>query len=92
MQGETIGQMVDGLGVTLNIGRSQRLVSVLVIGKVINMNDGDASLVIGSSKLDWIEEGGLMEAAQLIRKQVVQDQMTTVDCDDDEDEGEHGDA
>ena len=82
---EPIGKMLDELGVTLSIEPNQRLVSVYVIGKVIDLDAGTSYLVLGSNNLDWIDEGGLIAAAEKLRSASIAMQLSGCDCDGDED-------
>jgi hypothetical protein len=67
MSNQYIGNMIDAMDVQLDIGENQHLTEVFIVGKVLDLATGQAYLVLGSNKLDWIAEGGLLQAATLAR-------------------------
>lgn len=69
MNEQPIGQILDGLGTTINLDEGDLVASAFVIAKVIE-SDGDVSLAIASSDgLSWIEQNGLLASAQQIINQ-----------------------
>jgi hypothetical protein len=72
---QEIGRLIDELGVRLDLEDTQRLTSVFVIGKVMDLNNGNAYLVLGSNGLDWIDEGALIHAANVARTETVAHMM-----------------
>lgn len=64
--GVLIGDYLDGLNVRADMRPGQRLVGVLVIGKLIDLeSDADPLLLIASHEgSDWIDRRGLLHAAR----------------------------
>lgn len=60
------GPILDELGVTLAVKDQDRVTEVLVLAKVMNLEDGQAGLIIGSNDLDWIQIEGLVGAARQV--------------------------
>lgn len=63
-----VGQLLDGLGVTLDLRPEQQVIEVLVIAKVADFkeDEGTPRLGLGSSTgLDWMAELALIEAARI---------------------------
>ena len=63
----SLGNVVDQLGVTLDISKTQRVTELFIVGKVMDLTDGQVYLVLGSNGLDWITECGLLDAAEKAR-------------------------
>lgn len=58
--------IVESLGVTLDLEDGQHVVSLVVVGKVVDFDSEDArpALILGKSEgLDWIDQRGLVYAA-----------------------------
>ena len=88
MRDETIGSMVDGLGVTVQLGAAQRLSSVLVIGKLVDMDSGEMSLVVLANQgMDWVDQSGLLAAGKLVHEEEMRRKLESVEYEDEEDEG-----
>lgn len=65
-EGKPIGAILDALGVTANLEETQRITEVLVVAKVIDLEDGEVDLGIYSSiGGDWMAQLGLFRAATL---------------------------
>jgi hypothetical protein len=63
----SVGEIIDALGVKLDLSATQQLTDVIVVGRVVDFEDGNTGLMIGSSDgLDWILELGLLTAARQI--------------------------
>lgn len=66
---QKIGDILDGLGVTLDMEDGDLIASALVIAKVID-EEGDVSLAMMTSDgLSWIEQNGLLASAQQVVSQ-----------------------
>ncbi|PVC80615.1 hypothetical protein DBP19_36365 [Streptomyces sp. CS090A] len=66
---QKIGDILDRLGVTLDMDDGDLIASALVIAKVIDA-DGDAQLAMMTSDgLSWIEQNGLLASAQQVVSQ-----------------------
>lgn len=66
---QKIGDILDGLGVTLDMDEGDLIASALVIAKVIDA-EGDVSLAMMTSDgLSWIEQNGLLASAQQVVSQ-----------------------
>ncbi|MFH8483603.1 hypothetical protein [Streptomyces sp. NPDC018055] len=66
---QKIGDILDGLGVTLDMDDGDLIASALVIAKVVD-SSGDVSLaLIKSEGLSWIDQNGLVTSAQQILDQ-----------------------
>ncbi|MGW7398013.1 hypothetical protein ACWGH7_16130 [Streptomyces cyaneofuscatus] len=66
---QKIGDILDGLGVTLDMEDGDLIASALVIAKVVD-SAGDVSLaLIKSEGLSWIDQNGLVTSAQQILDQ-----------------------
>ncbi|MFF6931495.1 hypothetical protein [Streptomyces californicus] len=66
---QKIGDILDGLGVALDMDDGDLIASALVIAKVIDA-DGDAHLAMMTSDgLSWIEQNGLLASAQQVVSQ-----------------------
>lgn len=64
MSEQKIGPILDGLGVTLDLDDGDLIASVIVLAKVVDA-DGLVSLYVGDSEgLSWIDQMGLLAAAQ----------------------------
>ena len=65
-EGKPIGAILDALGVTADLEETQRITEVLVVAKVIDLEDGEVDLGIYSSVGgDWMAQLGLFRAATL---------------------------
>lgn len=65
MADQKVGELLDSLGVTLDIDESQQLVEVVVLGKLADFDTGGTSVVLGNNEgLDWIAQRGIVSAAQ----------------------------
>lgn len=61
---QKIGEVLDGLGITLDLDDGDLVASALVLAKVVG-EDGQVSLFVGESEgLSWLEQIGLVTAAQ----------------------------
>lgn len=91
MSDERIGKVIDDMGVTLDLTSTQRLASVLIIGKVIDLKDGGSYLVIGSNQLDWIEIDGLLKAMDRVQSaQTLLRLSNACECSCDEGDSDNG--
>ena len=64
MATEKLGAILDGLDITLNLADGDLIASAVVIAKVID-RDGEVSLgVANSTGCSWIEQLGLVVAAE----------------------------
>lgn len=64
-----VGELLDELGVTMRLGPSHRITEVLVIAKVVDLDDGQVCLALASNPtLDWITEAGLLESARALAR------------------------
>jgi len=61
-----IGPVLDQLGITIDLAPQDRLVEVMVLAKVMNLDDGMPSLYTVSNDLDWIQMHGLLAAAKQV--------------------------
>lgn len=69
MAEQKIGPVLDGLGVTLDMEDDDLIASAVVLAKVVD-NDGQVALYIGVSHgLSWIDQLGLLAAAQQVSQQ-----------------------
>jgi hypothetical protein len=67
MSDQPAGQLLDALGVTLNIKDDQQLTEVVVISKATDFGTGGTNVIISTSDgLDWVAQLGLIHAARLI--------------------------
>jgi hypothetical protein len=90
---QRIGHILDELDVQLDIGSNQRVTQAFIIGKVMDLDTGASYLVLGSNGMDWIEEGGLLSAANEARRATIQEMlMHTGACDDPNCEEHKGDG
>ncbi|MCI3246320.1 hypothetical protein [Streptomyces spinosisporus] len=63
MAEQKIGQLLDTLGVTAELGESDMPTDALVIMKVVT-DEGRVAIVIGGSEsMDWITQKGLLAGA-----------------------------
>ncbi|RAJ70298.1 hypothetical protein K378_01463 [Streptomyces sp. Amel2xB2] len=63
MTAQSVGQLLDSLGATLDLDEGDMVTDVMVMAKVIKA-DGDVSLVKGTSEsLDWISAVGMLSAS-----------------------------
>lgn len=70
MTQQQIGPVLDGLGVTIDLDEGDLVASSMVLSKVVDA-DGDVSLHITySDGLSWIDQMGLLAAAQNLVQQV----------------------
>lgn len=77
-----LGPLVDQLGVTGDIRPNDQVTECLVLCKVIDCETGDVSLGrYVSDGLDWLSEGGLLEAARLVCYQGAQLEQRVSDDD-----------
>jgi hypothetical protein len=59
----TLGDLIDSLGVTLNLDDDDLVSDAIIITKIINANS-EVSVSIGKSEsLTWLDELGLLVAA-----------------------------
>lgn len=69
MTDQQIGPVLDGLGVTLDLDDGDLVASALVLAKVVG-KDGEVSLFVGESDgLSWLDQIGLVTAAQQVIQQ-----------------------
>lgn len=69
MTDQMIGDVLDGLGITLDLDDGDLVASALVLAKVVG-EDGEVSLFVGQSDgLSWLEQIGLVTAAQQVIQQ-----------------------
>jgi hypothetical protein len=62
---QKIGELLDTLGVTLDIDDGQQVTEVVVLAKLSDFDSGGTAVVLGASEgLDWITQRGIMSAAQ----------------------------
>lgn len=65
----TTGQLLDSLGVTLDLGDGDIVPDAIVVAKVVEA-DGSVKVAIGSSEATtWLDELGLVTAASDIVRQ-----------------------
>lgn len=62
-----IGPLLDELGVRIDIDPADRIVDVLVLAKVTDMETGRSTLTVATNDLDWIAQAGLHAAFALIQ-------------------------
>jgi hypothetical protein len=62
------GPILDGLGVTFDLGDNDLIVEATVIAKVTRMDEGGGTSVIvaNSDGIDWVSQLGLIEAARRV--------------------------
>lgn len=65
------GPILDALGVMLDVTEADQVVEVLVIAKVSSFSEGGGTgLVLATSTaLDWVQQRGLVSAAQWVLDQ-----------------------
>lgn len=64
---QSLGQVLESMGVEIDLEENQQLTEVLVIAKGVDFNTGDTALVIGTSAgLDWVAQRGLLNTAQFV--------------------------
>ncbi|MFJ2279228.1 hypothetical protein ACIOEZ_34330 [Streptomyces sp. NPDC087866] len=69
MTEQKIGQILDGLGTTIDLDEGDLIASALVIAKVVDA-DGEVSLSLSTSDgLSWIDQNGLVTSARQILDQ-----------------------
>lgn len=69
MAERTVGDLLDKLGLTLDLDDDDMVTNVVVIAKNV-MGDGQVSLIIGKSEgTTWLEQLGLIYAASDIIRQ-----------------------
>lgn len=69
MSEQPAGPILDGLGITIDLADGDLIASAVVLAKVIGA-DGQVSIYIGDSEgLSWIEQMGLLAAAQNVIQQ-----------------------
>lgn len=70
MSEQQAGPVLDGLGITLDLGDGDLVASALVIAKVVT-DDGHVTLLIAESEgMSWLDQYGLIAAStDLIRSQ-----------------------
>lgn len=68
MEGKTLGQVIDELGVTADSLDADRMITdVIVLAKTVGMDAGDVSLYTAHSDgISWIEKIGMLRAAETI--------------------------
>lgn len=65
-----IGEILDELGVKAKLDPTDRIVEVLVIAKIVDLAEEDATPYLGlynSQGADWISQRGLLHAALEVR-------------------------
>lgn len=63
MAARTVGDLIDNLGVTLDLDDTDIIPDCLVIAKTVDA-DGQVSIAIGASEsLTWLDQLGLLTAA-----------------------------
>lgn len=79
MAEQPVGPILDGLGVTVDLDDGELVESALILAKTVDA-DGEVALMVASSTgLTWIDQAGLLAAAQ----QVMNDRrLSHGDCDD----------
>jgi len=61
---ESIGSVLESLGVNLNLPEHLAVTDVVLVAKVINMNDGHVNLAVATStNCDWLTHKALLAAA-----------------------------
>lgn len=74
---QPVGPLLDALGVTIELEANQHLTEAVVLGKVVDLEDNTTGLVVGtSSRMDWIAQRGLIDAARHI--------LNSCECHDDD--------
>ena len=67
MADQQIGEQLDALGVTMDIGEGQQITEVVVLAKLADFNIGGTALTIGSNPgLDWLSHLALIEGAGIV--------------------------
>jgi len=61
-----VGPVLDELNVPIELSATQRVTKVLVIAKVTDLESGMPGLVVSHNGLDWIEQWGLLRAAEQV--------------------------
>lgn len=62
-EGTPAGPIIDELGVRFALHPDQRVTDVVILAKVVSMDDSTVALVMADSGIDWILKRGLMAAA-----------------------------
>lgn len=66
MAEQPIGPILDGLGVTIDLDDGELVENVLVLAKTVDESGGVALTVANSVGMSWIEQLGLLAAAQQV--------------------------
>lgn len=67
MSDQKVGELLDTLGVTLDLEEGQQVTEVVVLAKLSDFRTGETAVVLGiSDGLDWIAQRGILSAAQFV--------------------------
>lgn len=74
MSDQAAGPILDALGVRLDLDEHQHLSEVVLVGKLINAEDGETALILTASDgTDWVAQLGLLAAGRAVVEQNVRE-------------------
>jgi hypothetical protein len=72
---QLVGEQLDRLGVTLDIGEGQQITEVVVVAKLADFTIGGTAITIGTTPgMDWLNQLALVTGADIIiRRDLVEE-------------------
>lgn len=76
MADQKIGELLDGMDVTLDIGEGQQITAVFIVAKLIDLNTGGTAMTFGSNEgVDWLAQLALMQGADIVLRRELNESL-----------------